>query len=199
MKTQNKKAAMEMSIGTIVTIVLLMSVLVLGLVLVRSIFTGATGSVDDLDDKVKAEINNLFAQEDDNVVVKLGSDKKARVKAGTADFGVAIGASTYDGSEVGDRSRLQYRLELGSSNDDCVEKLGDTKTANLIKENLNQWNDFEDWGGPNAYARILFSIPKGTALCTQKILIDVRDTQQPGDINLAGTSFRIQIIKSGLF
>jgi len=35
---KSKRAAMEMSVGTIVTIVLLMTVLILGLVLVRSIF-----------------------------------------------------------------------------------------------------------------------------------------------------------------
>ena len=53
---ENKKAAMEMSVGTIVTIVLLMSVLVLGLVLITNIFSGATSSVKTIDDKVKSEI-----------------------------------------------------------------------------------------------------------------------------------------------
>ena len=38
-KMRDKKAAMEMSVGTIVTIVLLMTVLILGLVLVRTIFS----------------------------------------------------------------------------------------------------------------------------------------------------------------
>ena len=36
----NKKAAIEMSIGTIVTIVLAMSMLILGMVLVKNIFSG---------------------------------------------------------------------------------------------------------------------------------------------------------------
>ena len=38
----NKKAAMEMSVGTIVTIVLLMSVLVLGIFMIQKIFSGST-------------------------------------------------------------------------------------------------------------------------------------------------------------
>ena len=197
MKIQNKKAAMEMSVGTIVTIVLLMSVLVLGLVLIRNIFTGATDSVNDLGDKVRGEINNLFADEGDNVVVKLCSDKKAKIKAGTSDFGVAIGASTYDGS-ASSRTRLKYKVSLGTEKDDCVEKIGRANTEKLINQEIGTWLNFDDYDGPNSYAIISFNIPKGTTLCTQKILIDVKDENQPAGSDLGGTSFKIEIIKKGL-
>ena len=53
MISKNKHAAMEMSVGTIVTIVLLMAVLVLGLVLVRTIFKNSTESIDSIDEQVK--------------------------------------------------------------------------------------------------------------------------------------------------
>ena len=56
-----KQAAMEMSVGTIVTIVLLMTVLVLGLVLVRTIFTGAIKNIDNVDKAVENQISKLFA------------------------------------------------------------------------------------------------------------------------------------------
>jgi hypothetical protein len=197
MKIQNKKAAMEMSVGTIVTIVLLMSVLVLGLVLVRNIFSGATSSVTDLNEKVLGEINNLFADEGDNVVVKLGSDKKAKVKAGTADFGVAIGASTFDGS-TSSRTRLKYKVSLGTEKDDCVNKLGVANTEKLINQEIDTWLNFDDYDGPNSYAIVSFNIPKGTTLCTQKVLIDVKDENQPVDTVLGGTSFKVEIIKKGL-
>lgn len=65
----NKIAAMEMSVGTIVTIVLLMAVLVLGLTLTRGIFSGATDSINSIDDGVKNEINNMFEQDDLKKVV----------------------------------------------------------------------------------------------------------------------------------
>ena len=55
---KNKKAAMEMSVGTIVTIVLLMSVLILGIFLVQNIFKSAKGAVDLTDKQLKNEINN---------------------------------------------------------------------------------------------------------------------------------------------
>jgi hypothetical protein len=79
---KNKKAAMEMSIGTIVTIVLLMSVLVLGLVLITNIFSGATTSVKTIDDKVKSEINNIFQDETATLAIS-PSDKKMKIAQGT--------------------------------------------------------------------------------------------------------------------
>src|SRR4030042_2120613 len=61
---KNKTGAMEMSVGTIVTIVLLMAVLVLGLTLTRGIFRGATDSINSIDDGVKNQINEMFAADD---------------------------------------------------------------------------------------------------------------------------------------
>ena len=52
-----------MSVGTIVTIVLLMAVLVLGIFLVQRIFKSATGAVDSIDNEVQSEIRKLFAEE----------------------------------------------------------------------------------------------------------------------------------------
>ena len=57
---EGKKGAIELSIGTIVIVVLAMSMLILGLVLVRTIFAGATYNVQQMNDKVKDQINQLF-------------------------------------------------------------------------------------------------------------------------------------------
>ena len=56
---KNKKAAMEMSVGTIVTIVLLMTVLILGLVMIRTIFKGSIENINSVDQSVKNEINKI--------------------------------------------------------------------------------------------------------------------------------------------
>ena len=48
---------MQMSVGTIVTIVLLMTVLILGLVLTRTIFTSSIENINSIDDSIKEEIN----------------------------------------------------------------------------------------------------------------------------------------------
>ena len=57
---KQKKAAMEMSVGTIVTIVLLMSVLILGIFLIKNIFSSAKNAIDLTDEQLNAEINELF-------------------------------------------------------------------------------------------------------------------------------------------
>ncbi len=82
----NKRAAMEMSVGTIVTIVLLMTVLILGLVLVRTIFSSAKYNVEVIDEKIRGEINKLFA-EDKPLIVYL-PNQKADIKQGE-EWGVA--------------------------------------------------------------------------------------------------------------
>src|SRR3989338_6029810 len=72
MKTKNKKAAMELSISTIVIVVIAVTMLILGLVLVRSIMCGAIGLTGDINDKVKGEVNRLF-QTGSGEVVCIGS------------------------------------------------------------------------------------------------------------------------------
>ena len=60
---RQKKAAMEMSVGTLVTIVLLMVVLVLGIVLIRSIFGGGQDAVENINNQIIDEINKVFSDE----------------------------------------------------------------------------------------------------------------------------------------
>ena len=57
---KNKRAAMEMSVGTMVTIVLLMIVLVLGIFFIQRIFRTGTTAIDGIDAKIQNEIDNLF-------------------------------------------------------------------------------------------------------------------------------------------
>ena len=194
-KIKNKKAAIELSIGTIVIIVLAMSMLILGLVLVKNIFSGATDSVDELNDKVQSEIIKLFTEEVADVIVKLGSDNTARIKSGTGSFDVAIGARTLDGSRT-DRDRLKYKLTLDQKGD-CIQKLNLRATEDLFLTVLNTQNSFDKFSGSQAFALIELNIPKGTTVCSQKVFIDVTDTQT--NSNVGGSFFKIDIIKSGFF
>jgi len=60
----SKKGAMEMSVGTIVTIVLLMTVMVLGIFLVKKIMCTGIVVVDDIDKTVENELRDLFGSQD---------------------------------------------------------------------------------------------------------------------------------------
>ncbi|MFA5258487.1 MAG: hypothetical protein WC979_04115 [Candidatus Pacearchaeota archaeon] len=88
MVKRNKKAAIELSMSTIVILVLAMSMLILGLVLIRTIFTGATGNVQTMNDKVKGEISKLF-EEDTRAVINLPNGLAA-MKQGE-QFGISFG------------------------------------------------------------------------------------------------------------
>jgi len=88
MKIKSKKAALELSIGTIVILVLAMSMLILGLVLVRTIFTGAKYNVETMNKKVEAEINKLFV-EDQRAVIYL-PNRIAEIKQG-GEYGLGFG------------------------------------------------------------------------------------------------------------
>jgi hypothetical protein len=90
MKLKNKRAAMEMSVGTVVTIVLLMTVLILGLVLVRTIFSGASGAIDGINQAVENEINKLFAEDSSRKVVVYPSSRKITIRKGTDNLGFGI-------------------------------------------------------------------------------------------------------------
>lgn len=57
-----KKAAFELSMTTVVIIVLAMIMLALGLTLVRTIFKGAIYTATTLNDQIKNEINKIFEQ-----------------------------------------------------------------------------------------------------------------------------------------
>lgn len=57
---RNKRAALELSVGTIVVIVIALMFLILGTVLVRKVMCGAIDLTGDINGNVKSEINRLF-------------------------------------------------------------------------------------------------------------------------------------------
>ncbi|MBX4212257.1 hypothetical protein KW787_02250 [Candidatus Pacearchaeota archaeon] len=198
---KTRKAAIELSIGTIVIIVLAMSMLILGLVLVQRIFSGATQSVDVLNDKVINAMSALFTDENSNVVVKLGPDQTVKVKPDSGDVNVPFGARTSDGSAV-TRTRLKYKLTLEEANGkNCISPqiLGLKKTQDLFKTPLDQLQNFDRPEGASAFSLIKVNVPKGTATCTQKVLVDVTDTQAQGDQYVGGNFFYVEILKGSLF
>ena len=90
MNFKNKLGAMEMSVGTIVTIVLLMAVLVLGLVMVRTIFKSSTENINVVDQKVKDQINKLFSEDDLKQIIIYPSSYIQLNKGKSAGFGLSI-------------------------------------------------------------------------------------------------------------
>ena len=90
MKRKSTKGAMEMSVGTIVTIVLLMSVLILGLVLVKNIFSSANGAIKLSGTQLDNQISKAFGDSSTRAVMYPTSNALT-IKVGKSDaMGVGI-------------------------------------------------------------------------------------------------------------
>ncbi len=73
---KNKKGAFELSMTVVVIIVIAMTLLILGMVLVRRIMCGAMGLTTDISGKVREEINDIF-QDEGAEVACIGSGTEA--------------------------------------------------------------------------------------------------------------------------
>ena len=82
---KSKIAAMEMSVGTIVTIVLLMGVLVLGGVLIQKIYFSSIENVGVIDQSVKNEISKLFNQDTSKKIIVYPATKLVSIEKGNQD------------------------------------------------------------------------------------------------------------------
>src|SRR3989338_3676011 len=60
MMLKRKSGAIELSMTTIIVVVLSLTLLILGFVFVRSIMCGAIGFTEEINSKVNREIQNLF-------------------------------------------------------------------------------------------------------------------------------------------
>jgi len=197
-----KRGAFELSITTMIVIVLSITMLIMGLVLIRNIFTGATDSVDSLSSSVQEEINKIFTDENKKIVIYVGEDKTAKIKAGTNNFGVVIAARTNAGSEVTSKEDLQYKLELDSDTEgNCVDAIGIEQTKAFFNTKLDTWNNMPQFSGTDSAGDIItLDVPEGTILCAQKVFVTIRDRtiDLDGD-TVGGDFFIVEIIRSGLF
>ena len=159
---------MEMSIGTIVIIVLAMSMLILGMVLVKNIFGGATQNVLSMNNKVEGEINKLFV-EDKRTVVYL-PNQIAKIDQ-NEDWGVAFGIKNLarGSAEVG-----EFSYEVSVSDPDVRTKCGidERSIESWIKTGRTDSMDISP--GQSYYGIVRFLIPENAPLCTVRFHLDVK-------------------------
>lgn len=98
--SKNKKGQMEMSVGTIVTLVLLMTALILGLILTKTIFTSSTDNIKTIDQNVKNEINKLFSSDDTKKIVVIPDSRSITLKKGESDAGFGFSIRNTETSDL---------------------------------------------------------------------------------------------------
>src|SRR3989344_967194 len=112
----SKKAAMEMSVGTIVTIVLLVTVLILGLTLIRTIFKSSIDNINGIDQSVKNEINKLFGEDDKIKVIVYPPSRLITIQKGNEE-GLGFGFSIRNLEET--EGRFSYTISYIESKREC--------------------------------------------------------------------------------
>ena len=169
---RSKIAAMEMSVGTIVTIVLLMSVLVLGIFLIRNIFGGSKDAIDSVNSQVQSEINKLFAEEGKKLVVYPTSREISLKQGKSGGFGFSV-RNTNQGGDV-----VNYIYTVTASQEN-LDKCGlSEKQANDLIE-LGASDDFELGSGDYLENAILvkYYIPEAAPLCLTRYNLEVDEKE----------------------
>jgi hypothetical protein len=184
MHRQNKKAAIELSIGTIVIIVLAMSMLILGLILVNKIFFGATDAAELINQNVKAQINKLFNDNQDRTVVFL-PDNLATVKKGSSyNVRFAIRNVNTGSSVTGEAQEFTYEVTVGEPASDCPGGTTGsyaTRAAKFIK--LGQRDKVSLRPGDEPKERVIVVQPSDdAALCQVSYNIKVFPTGEPSNV-----------------
>jgi hypothetical protein len=185
MQKRNKKAAIELSINTIVIIVLAMSMLILGLVLIKNLFQGSTENVTQITDKVRDQINQLFV-EDVKTVVYL-PNQKAVIKQ-NQDWGVAFAIKNLIQGKAEDSS-FSYEVVVSDPN---VQK-----NCGISEREVESWivTGQSDTGisiapGDTFVSTVRFFIPTGSPLCTVRFHLNVKESGKVYDTK----SFDVQVV-----
>lgn len=175
---KNRRAAMEMSVGTIVTIVLLMSVLILGIFLVQKIFSSAKGAIDLTDEQLKNEINKLFA--DDKEITIYPQTRQVEISPGGSDA-IGIGITNLLRGVEGEQ-KFSYEVTLEDEGD-CG-----ANAESWLK--LGKKADNFGIGPKDTYVRrVILEVPEGAPLCSARYAVSVTNEGK----NYAGDYFDIRV------
>lgn len=171
---KQKKAALELSVGTIVVIVIAMSMLILGLVLVRTIFTGAINNVDTIDDKVRSEIQTLFNDDQKKTAVYL-ANHKAEVDQGE-EYGVAFAFRNLKTDSL-TPSQFSYNVKAADPSVGCAGLTAAAADSWIIVGKSQSGITIPP--GETYYTISRFRIPQDAPLCIVRYTIEVSDGQLP--------------------
>jgi hypothetical protein len=169
MQKRNKKAAIELSVNTIVVIVLAMSMLILGLVLVKNIFSGATDITKMTNEQVKNQVSQLFG--DDRKLVVYPDSRQVEIKQGQAGgFGIGI-----KNLRSGSSTDTKFSYEVVASDPDLQKKCGvSQKEIESLMTTGRSESGLPLASGEIVTMKVLFTTDVGTPLCTVRFRVNVK-------------------------
>lgn len=168
----NKKGAIELSIGTIVIVVLAMSMLIMGLVLVRNIFTGATDVVSMTNDQIKDKVSQLFGE--DKKLVLYPNSQLIEIKQNkVGGFGIGI-KNLLSGSSA--NTKFSYEVVVNDADIRRKCNIGEAEAIKWIQ--TGRTGDLEIASGDTRATKVLFNVPIGSPLCTIRYAVNVKVNNQ---------------------
>lgn len=170
---KSKRAAMEMSVGTMVTIVLLMVVLVLGIFFTQRIFKSATNAIDLTDQQLTNELNKLFASGEERKLVVYPPTLAVEIDRGDqGGFGFAIrNREQTDGV-------FSYTTSLQEVASNCI--MTDEEAENLlILGGSGSGINLGSGALMDSAKRITFDVPESAPLCTIDYVLDIQKGDKP--------------------
>jgi hypothetical protein len=186
LKIGEKKGAVELSISTIVIVVLGMSMLILGVVLVKNIFSGSTNAVDQLNDQTINEINKLFGE--DKKIVIYPSTGKVTVRQGKEE-GFAVGISNKLTGSAAANAKFSYKvIPVSNILEDCG--VTESELMDLFSAGSEETKDIPIPTGEPKPILILFKTGEGDPLCTARFRIDVTQGGNNYDYAFVYVTFR---------
>ncbi|MBU0957254.1 MAG: hypothetical protein KKF56_00430 [Nanoarchaeota archaeon] len=158
-----KKGAIELSVGTIVIIVLGVTMLVLGMIFVKSIMCSGIVLTGEIDEKVSNEIRDLF---------------------GAKEYGVKCHGEGTDESKLGDGGRRKIACIINEDEDSTYRfrNIDITSLKGASTSDVRRWILDDDVGtlkvrpGKTTVAVIILDIPKKVTDSSLKIEMDVERT-----------------------
>lgn len=179
---RNKKGAIEMSVGTIVTIVLMVTMLILGIVLIRNIFSSAKGVVDMTNAQLESEIEKLFSEE--NAIAMYPSTRYVEIKQDDTD-GVGFGIKNLQQGAMGETT---FSYQVSAS---------EVANCGVSKEVAESWivvgkaeSDIAIPIGGKIIRKVIFQIPVGSPLCIARFKVEV----QAGESSYVSDFFDVKIM-----
>jgi len=175
LKMVSKKGAIELSIGTIVIIVLAMSMLILGLVLVKNIFKGSTNVVDMTNEQLKNQVASIFGEEQKLVVYP--DTEIIDIKIGERGaFGIGI-RNKISGAAA---SSAKFSYTVSVSDPEVRKKCGFGEAeANAFIMSGKSDDNLNLAPGELMSRKVILQIPEGTNPCIVGYKIEAKVNGQP--------------------
>ena len=187
-RKKNRKAAVELSVSTIVVIVLAMTMLILGIVLVRSIMCGAIGLTGEVNKNVRSEINKLFESTAGEVVCLGSGDKPVSLIPG------------------GDPDIIYCAIKAPASAKYKIRVVPETLKGSISKDKIKNWVDgAQSWEGtvapgddlPKKVLRL--NVPDNAAEENVRMQLDISKDGEPlSTQDLDFTVKRVGLIRSAV-